>query len=675
MSGAPAAPTVAAVPRPQASALYGEPTHWTRHNPNWSTIWQNSFRPGSGRTRAQCMSDLLGMVNDMPIALAFTIEGDPEHIYVGHSPTQYPAEPGTATVFDGGLVVLVGNDIDMATPVVLPDTSFQAINNVTAYNRNYMTGANGHTHPTAPVQRWDHTASGTGDTNDLNIRKVFVFTPNTASTFLAGSTDGTYELMDFYNRFIRDVYASGTQAEKDAMDPLCEWWRASCMRANAAPNHLRSAVGLLSTGLPLQTARLESCAARVKRSQSARLGIGGPGITAAGFASGIQALQDTMTANHEAGLRHQRDAANKTFTDKYGSYTAQRVYNMCNATDDNSLPSLHKLLLKCDKAQAFAVVTAHIATEVDNSVVPLTSANLPLATPALVNNVFKGLAPCGDGLTFGQGLTPFAIVCRGHPEAHATNAIISKATLASEGNTLSMADAETMITTDVRFPSRVQVAVEKLYGFSILVDLFHGRGTAIATNVRSFVCTVCPSLHNLHQISGQDLPALDLVNRVLFEVQQDYFAWLSAVVGKSTPADRPPAPKFEAIQNAVLTYRASSLSPLPSAWYSMIERPSSKKEHGPRAASGSVSHFNQHVDEGLKGRYATSGFSSITAMTSGKDAPVPKHAGSPVCLSWALKGQCNTNCKRADQHVRYSAATIKALNSFLTKCGVDPTNE
>ena len=217
--------------------------------------------------------------------------------------------------------------------------------------------------------------------------------------------------------------------------------------------------------------------------------------------------------------------------------------------------------------------------------------------------------------------------------------------------------------------------MEKLHGFSILVDLFHGRGTSIANNIRNFVCDVCPSLHNLHQVSGQDHPAMDLVNRVLFEVQQDYFAWLSEVVGKDNPADRPDVPKFETIKKAVLTFRASGLSPMPSAWCSMIERPSPKKEGGPRAASGSVAHINPHVDEGLKSRYATSGFSSITAMTQGKDAPVPKHAGAPVCLSWALKGQCNTNCKRAGQHARYSAATVKALNSFLTKCGVTPSTE
>jgi hypothetical protein len=69
-------------------------------------------------------------------------------------------------------------------------------------------------------------------------------------------------------------------------------------------------------------------------------------------------------------------------------------------------------------------------------------------------------------------------------------------------------------------------------------------------------------------------------------------------------------------------------------------------------------------------RFAASEYTSVGTMMKGKDVTIPRHSGKPVCLVWALKGACNSGCKRKDVHVRYSAATIKAIGSLLTKCGV-----
>ena len=57
-------------------------------------------------------------------------------------------------------------------------------------------------------------------------------------------------------------------------------------------------------------------------------------------------------------------------------------------------------------------------------------------------------------------------------------------------------------------------------------------------------------------------------------------------------------------------------------------------------------------------------------MIGGRTLDYPKHSGKAVCMSWALKGACNSNCKRIDQHVRYSAATNRAIGELMTQCGV-----
>jgi len=49
--------------------------------------------------------------------------------------------------------------------------------------------------------------------------------------------------------------------------------------------------------------------------------------------------------------------------------------------------------------------------------VGLTASSAPTSTPTLMDTVFKSITPMNNGLTFGEGLTPFAIVCDGHEGA------------------------------------------------------------------------------------------------------------------------------------------------------------------------------------------------------------------------------------------------------------------
>jgi hypothetical protein len=89
-----------------------------------------------------------------------------------------------------------------------------------------------------------------------------------------------------------------------------------------------------------------------------------------------------------------------------------------------------------------------------------------------------------------------------------------------------------------------------------------------------------------------------------------------------------------------------------------------------RPATGGGQVVNAHVDRRLMNRYKDSGHLSITAMVGGCQVEYPKHANKPVCMAWALKGTCATSCKRAAQHVRYGAETVKALHKFMDECGV-----
>jgi hypothetical protein len=80
----------------------------------------------------------------------------------------------------------------------------------------------------------------------------------------------------------------------------------------------------------------------------------------------------------------------------------------------------------------------------------------------LLDNVFKCYSPSGDGLTFGKGLSPFAIICPGHNGIEQVRKLVQQAQIVEAGTCTTLADAATIISEDVRFPMLPFVAVEKL---------------------------------------------------------------------------------------------------------------------------------------------------------------------------------------------------------------------
>ena len=303
---------------------------------------------------------------------------------------------------------------------------------------------------------------------------------------------------------------------------------------------------------------------------------------------------------------------------------------------------------------------------------PLTHASAPIATSKLVDEVWRSFQVSGTGLVFAQGLSPFAIVCEGHTESDTVRKALKQAELAETGTSASLADAERITTTDVRFPADAQTAAEKLYGWSVTIDAFHGANHDIANAVRAFVLEVGPAPHRLaNTYSDGGTAGMDLVCRVLCEAQQEHFA----CVTERGNTGRGAVPTFGNIKNKVLTYRAESLSTLPAQWYTLFNAPRSSRRQSDQAPTtrqraGAEPTFNANADTRLMTRYREAGFSTITAMTGDNEVEVPKHAGKEVCLSWALKGSCSATCKRKASHVRYPRDTIKEIHKVLDACGV-----
>ena len=204
-----------------------------------------------------------------------------------------------------------------------------------------------------------------------------------------------------------------------------------------------------------------------------------------------------------------------------------------------------------------------------------------MVTTNLLTECFLTFSIAGPGIIFGQGLSPFAVACAGHKEAEAVSAKLRQCSLASQGTSLSLADAEKLTATDVRFPTSPQTAAEKLCGWSIVIDIFHGVNKPISNNIRKAVIEIAPSLCTLFSHHcGVDDPrtGMDVVNRVLCELQQDYFVWASEMSRLAPGAPPPAVPDFKRVNSLVSSFRADALSSLPSSWCTLLDPPKQARQ-------------------------------------------------------------------------------------------------
>lgn len=667
--------------------LYSDLVHNADHWSNWDfdhAALINAIGAGTQADSATVRTTILGHAARSPTVGVFCLVDDPEHIYVGHTPTIYPAEVGNPSPLDNHISVLVGNELSNCVTITFPDDSFSRATQRPVYTMDYITGPNGHGAAAGAVHRFTTPAGGTADTTNLRTRAVFVLARAMGEqALILGGVNGKISLSGFYNQILAPELGSGNADRVTAVTPLAEWYRYAVHDSNGGDPQLEV------TPVPVVTlANRRSETAFTKSLVDpllAKLGVGGPGLTTAAFTQGITEIRNTLTTTTNNTLDYHRQQNNKTFTAKHGTALAARVYRLTGATDDATLPEIHRLVAAASKAQAHNVVASAVEDRVAASPVPLTLASKPLITPKLLTCLFRNYQIYATGITYGEGLTPFAMVCEGHAERDEVVKRIHQAIQAEQGTSLSLDDAMELTTNDLRFPTTPQQVSEKLYAWSAVVDVWFGNNAQISQNVRSAVTTVGPVLHRIFEMHADNARhGLDLVLRVAYELQQDFFSYLNQKAVDDTTTE----PTFQHIKDKVLSFRADALSPLPPSWYAKMNMPPAQRGSGMagapeqvdgrptmRGTAGVVGGTNAHADQALLARFAGCGHTSIKELMEGHTTTIPKQGGKEVCLAWALRGSCTRACRRADMHVRYSAATVRKLNQLLTDCGVTATQD
>jgi hypothetical protein len=185
-----------------------------------------------------------------------------------------------------------------------------------------------------------------------------------------------------------------------------------------------------------------------------------------------------------------------------------------------------------------------------------------------------------NGLALGRGLTPFLVVYEGHANAEKLKRDIKKNEIVSMGAAVSLSDTDALTTNNTSLPTEPHIAQEKMMGWSILVDCFHGHTTQIAVNVHAAVAALFPYVHPLvHQVSASLSIGMENLCRVMYELQQDYFAYLHQVA-----IDAPPpivVPTFSDVVNQVAMGRVARHSSTAAVEAAAVRRQRQRQQRTP----------------------------------------------------------------------------------------------
>ena len=101
-----------------ASALCADASLWIDPLPDHIAL-DNAMGGPSNTDARGAKAAMTQLAYHSPVALAFQLDADLDHIYVGHSPSIFPADPLHPTPFDNLCVLILGDDITNANPICL----------------------------------------------------------------------------------------------------------------------------------------------------------------------------------------------------------------------------------------------------------------------------------------------------------------------------------------------------------------------------------------------------------------------------------------------------------------------------------------------------------------------------------------------------------------------------
>ena len=207
---------------PSFSVLFGTANFWDPTKPSYADILA-AIGAGSSADKNAASASTLNFANQNPICYAFVLAREEDHVYIGHTPSIYPADISPSNVYNNFVTLLVSDRVDSVIPMVLPMEAFGHTIDILSHNVDALTGPNGHGHAPPLMHTGPHTAS---DPNVTTFHICYVMPLPTELSTLAikDAFQGHYTLIGFWNKFLTGPHSSPDHAIQMAYHPLINWW-------------------------------------------------------------------------------------------------------------------------------------------------------------------------------------------------------------------------------------------------------------------------------------------------------------------------------------------------------------------------------------------------------------------------------------------------------------------
>ena len=625
----------------------------------------NAFSPESDQAPATLRDSVLAAGSEVP-KVFLCLTNNPPRVMVLHRPTRYAPTLGLACRWDEH-VYAFATDVGAGNMVSVRNWPADAFARSVIVHVPTMGEMDNQWATDQAADCLGPYAAGLANTEPLRARFLCPVPQAYSHRVLVRRV---FTPREFWTDVIHQVIADGRQA---ACQTLIDWARvASVLRPDVGNGPQPPAIAQPEPDAPAADETLLRRVWSWVLSDLPALA-GRTGTAAAATAHAMAGLQVEFAQQRaDAAAARAAASAPKTPSAKYPQ-TVGGIRRICEAPTDADLPQLWHVLANASKKEGIQAVQALVDTRADTvGLVP------PVITPELytrINEARFGTATVDD-LT--AGLSPFLITVGASDEAMsargraATFAVLQGAEAAPD-----LAEIRELTTAA---PYMVQTLTKSLYvykGYSVLLDIVLGIPHRVSTHFRdSFVPAYERKLMDIEgQFSPSELPAY--IPLFLRHTQLEMMSYFNDAALEGANAA---LPDVEDLIRIITRRRWTILPTLPAGLFAPRASPAPAPTPSPPRGSGgsggaptgtpSTPVTNTTPVTALIQRWGnhTGTLRSVTGSSATK--PRTDDGSAELCLSYHLRGACNTDCRRRASHRVATPTELQRIQEYLTAAGV-----
>jgi hypothetical protein len=223
--------------------------------------------------------------------------------------------------------------------------------------------------------------------------------------------------------------------------------------------------------------------------------------------------------------------------------------------------------------------------------------------------------------------------------------------------------------TDVHLPTTPYTSVEKLLGWSVLVDVVLGASHPCAVTNHDFAMKAGLLLQKFSNNGKPIKEAMEIILGTLFVAQQEFFHWLSLAKAATTVSTRPPLPACGDIIKE-LRMGTYNIGKMPDTWAHFATPPKEAKTSlPPSKLKATTGGDNLKPDLVMQKWHKDSGSPALGAMMGPLVDKVPK-AGTTRCTCPGCRKASAAQVPHKSNHRELGAEATSRLHDFLDLCKV-----